>query len=291
MPDIRLVPLAEIDAGALTRDRTGLDAEALAELRHSILAHGLRLPVELFPFSAERSRTDGCRYGLISGYRRLVVYAERAEAGDAAFAAIPALVREGVDAAEAFRAMVEENAVRAPLSPWEAGRAVWQAALNGFHPTIEAAANALHPGATRQKRARLRAIARLVEELDDLLTAPERLTQNQLLRLAEAWNAGFDGAIRAAVEATDGAPPDRQWAALAPLLDEDAEKRRHPPERSPGPGRPRRVLKPRPGLTIRRERTRDGYVLRCSGREATSALMDEVFDRIEQIFTPADTAR
>lgn len=286
MPDIQVVPLAEIDAEALPRDRTGLDAEAFSELRQSILANGLRLPVELYPLPDSRTATSDFRYGLISGYRRYFACAELAEAGEAGFDPIPALIREGVDAAEAYRAMVEENAVRAPLSPWETGHAIWQAWTSGFYPTIEAATDALHPGATRQKRARLRAIAWLVEELQDRLRLPERLTERQLRRLAEAWGDGYDKVICAALKATERASFEKQWAALTPLLDEHAEDRANPPRTAPRPGRPRRVLKARPGLTIRRERTRDGYVLRCSGREATSTLLDEIFERIEQYYTP-----
>jgi ParB family chromosome partitioning protein len=238
--------------------------------------------VELFPLPENRTR----RYGLISGYRRYFACTDLTEAGETGFDPIPALIREGIDAAEAYRAMVEENAVRAPLSPWEAGHAIWQARLHGFHPTIEAATDALHPGATRQKRARLRTIARLVEDLDGQLVLPERLTEHQLRRLAAAWDDGYDAVIRVALEATARASFEKQWAALAPLLDEHAEDRANPPRTPPRPGRPRRVLKARSGLTIRRERTRDGYILRCSGPEATSTLLDEIFERIEQFYTP-----
>jgi ParB family chromosome partitioning protein len=289
MPPIHPVPLAHILSDALPRDRTGLDPEPLAELRRSILDHGLRLPVELFPLP-NQPRPDGRLYGLISGYRRLFVFAELAET-DPAFAAIPALIREGLDAAAAYRAMVEENAVRAPLSPWETGRAVAVAVAQGFHPCVETAADALHPGATRQKRARLRAVARLFQELDGLLATPERISENRLMDLSEAWRAGYADAIVAALEATAGgrlrpASADRQWAALAPLLDERAEERANPGARSPCPGRPRRVLEPRPGLVIRRERTADGWLLRFTGPEATSPLLDTVLDTVERLYAP-----
>ena len=51
-------------------------------------------------------------------------------------------------------------------------------------------------------------------------------------------------------------------------------------------GRPRRVMKPRPHLVVRREIARDGYVLRFTGKEATSSLLDEVLDEIERWFSP-----
>ena len=49
MPDpIHLIPLAEIDAAALDRDRTRLDEAALTELRLSIATSGLRMPIEVY---------------------------------------------------------------------------------------------------------------------------------------------------------------------------------------------------------------------------------------------------
>ena len=50
--------------------------------------------------------------------------------------------------------------------------------------------------------------------------------------------------------------------------------------------RPRRLPTPRHGLTIRREMTRDGWTLHVTGREATSGLLDTVFDEIERLFGP-----
>ena len=53
MPDptpdtVHRIPLTEIDDDALVRDRNGLDEAELTELRLSIAASGLRMPVELF---------------------------------------------------------------------------------------------------------------------------------------------------------------------------------------------------------------------------------------------------
>ncbi len=73
MPDptpdtVHRIALAEIDDAALTRDRSGLDETALTELRLSIAASGLRMPVELFALSEPRPPH---RYGLLTGLRRL----------------------------------------------------------------------------------------------------------------------------------------------------------------------------------------------------------------------------
>ena len=40
----------------------------------------------------------------------------------------------------------------------------------------------------------------------------------------------------------------------------------------------------RNNLIVRREITRDGYVLRFTGKEASSSLLDEVLDNIEQLY-------
>ena len=115
MPNaVHLVPLAVIDSGALTRDRTGLDPEPQTELELSIRASGLRQPVELFPLAAPRGDE---RYGLLSGYRRLLAFRELHARHGEPYAAIPAFLRERTTLAAALAAMVEENEIRAPLPP------------------------------------------------------------------------------------------------------------------------------------------------------------------------------
>ncbi len=76
MPDptpdtVHRVPLAEIDDAALARDRGGLDETELTELRLSIAASGLRIPVELFALSEPRPPH---RYGLLSGLRPSLLF-------------------------------------------------------------------------------------------------------------------------------------------------------------------------------------------------------------------------
>ena len=118
MPEIHLIPLAEIDEAALTRDRTAPDEAALTELRSSIAVSGLRMPIEVF----ELDEPDGPhRYGLISGFRRLAAVRALAEIAydKARYQAIPAFIREPKSAEDVYVQMVEENAIRAEVSPWE----------------------------------------------------------------------------------------------------------------------------------------------------------------------------
>ena len=287
-PAIHQIPLAEIHDGALTRDRSGLGAEVLTELKTSIAASGLRQPVELFALSdLQISSSDKPhRYGLLSGFRRVMAFRDLHElTGQERYKAIPAFLRTPGSMAEALSAMVEENEIRESVSPWERGRIAWLAHRQDVFPTIEEAVAKLYPAANAVKRTRLRALAHLAEAFDTFFTAPEQFSLRQCLRLSAALNAGFGEVIRTALEESSLDDPQTQWDLVVPLL---TEAERQPaetalPER---PGRPRRVYRPRETLTIRREMTRDGWCLHFTGREAKSSLIDEVIGEIERIFTP-----
>ena len=188
--------------------------------------------------------------------------------------------------------MVEENEIRADLSPWERGRIAWVARDQGVFPTIEDAVERLYPAADAMKRSRLRTIARLAEALDGCLTAPERLSLRQLLRLANACRNGFTAIVRTALEQSSLKTPDHQWKLLEPILIESERSLVTGPDTDPVPDassrrRPRRVVRlGSRAIVIRREIARDGYLLRFTGRDATSALLDEVLDAIERMFSP-----
>lgn len=281
LPAPILAPLAEIDAAALPRDRAGLDAEALAELERSIAADGLRQPIEIFPLAAPR---DGRRYGLLSGYRRLLAF-ETLAGSDPRFAAIPAFLRPETSLAAALGAMVAENEIRADLSPFERGLVAVRARDAGAFASIEEAVGGLFPMASKQKRFRLRNLAVFAEEMNDQLAAPEKLSWRQAERIAAAVSRGFGELMRAALAESSLKDPDHQWDLLQPILAE-AEENAVKPERADRPGRPRRLLRPRYALTIRRERTRDGWSLHFTGREATGPLIDLVLDEIERLYAP-----
>lgn len=287
LPDptpVTLVALAAIDDAALPRDRSVLDADALRELRDSILASGLRMPVELFPLADPTP--EGPRYGILSGYRRLTAFRDLDAAGLAAYGSIPAFIRPPSDLAAALAAMVEENAIRTDLSPWEQGRIVFLAREHGVFPTIEEAVERLHPTANPTKRTRLRALARLVEALDGAFAEPERLSLRQALRLANAVRAGLAEPMAAALHDTLARDAASQWTAVEPYLVEAETLATTAPDTPAAPtetrGRPRRILRPRGSITIRREFTRGGYLLRITGRDATSAVLDTIMDVIER---------
>ena len=285
---IQHIPLDAIDETALTRDRTAMGEAELAELRLSIARSGLRMPIEVFPLAEPE---EPLRFGLISGFRRLAAVRALSElTGDPRYATIPALVREPATLADALTEMVEENAVRADLSPWERGRIALLARDQGLFPTIEEAVDRLYPATPAVKKSRYRSLARLVEALEGELTDPELLSQRQALRLAGAVRDGYAPLMRTALSESTFTDPASQWRTLLPILQETerfAEEETEPgPASSTRPGRPRRTLTPRPGLTIRREMTKGGYLLRFTGRDATSALLDLVMDEIERMFAP-----
>jgi ParB family chromosome partitioning protein len=289
MPDaIQLIPIDAIAADALIRDRFHLDPEAMLELRTSIVTNGLRMPVEVF----ELAEPEGpLVYGLISGFRRLAAFRELREINvrGEQYAQIPALVRQPADVAEAYAAMVEENAVREALSPFEQGAIAAAARATGVFATIEEAVDRLYRTASYQKRSRLRTLAWLAQEIGEEITAPEKLSQAQALRLAGAFRAGFGPVLRTALAEAGAKDPESQWAILLPVILE-AERHHEPVDEArlsdPRGGRPRRVVRPRVGLTVRREMARDGWLLRFTGREATSGLLDEVLDEIERMYSP-----
>ncbi len=280
---VHLIPLDAIDEAALTRDRTGLDPEPLAELEASIAATGLRQPIEIFPLAEPY---DAMTHGLLSGFRRLLAFRNLHErTGRDDYAAIPAFIRTRQEPARALMAVIEENEIRAGISPYERGLIAVNARNQGLFASIEEAVEGLYPAASRQKRARLRHIAHFAEEVGGFFAAPERFSEHRIERLMRAVSGGFGDLIRTALEESSLTDPGHQWSLVEPILDE-AEETARTPQPSSAPGRPRRILRPRYGLTIRRERTRDGWSLHFTGREASGAMMDLVLDNIELMYSP-----
>jgi ParB family transcriptional regulator, chromosome partitioning protein len=273
---VHRIALSDIDADALPRDRTHADAGLDQELCRSILTDGLRQPVELFELADGESH----RYGLIAGHRRLAACRRLGHADIAAF------VRQPRDLPAALAAMVTENEIRAPISSWEKAALILRCRDAGLFPTLDAAIDGLFAALSRQKRARLRGAAMVAEAFDGLFATPEALSMQRIERLAAALRAGWDELLLDAL-------PDRrshglasQWAALEPLIAEALDP--PPGAAAPGaPNAPRRLVRLKQGLTIRRELSRSGWVLRFSGPEARSpGLMEDVMDHIERVFQP-----
>ncbi len=265
------IPLPEIDPHALLRDRTALDPDALAQLQHSIATEGLRSPIEVWRLSAPR---EGHLYGLISGLRRLT--AARA----IGMPTIPAFLRTPETLAQALTAMVTENEIRTQISPYEKANLILNAVEEGHFDTADAAIATLFPSLPRSSRQRLRAYANVVEALGPLLNAPEALTTRQLDTLASAVTGGHEDLLTATLQPHARAGAETQWSALRPVLSDIAHEPTTPTTR-----RPRRLLRLHQGLTITREPTPKGYLLRFTGPQARSpGLIDDVLDKVEEWF-------
>jgi ParB family chromosome partitioning protein len=282
------IPLDAIAADALARDRAAHDAAALEELKLSIATHGLRMPVEVF----ELAEPEGeLRFGLISGFRRLAAFrALRDEWGLKQCAEIPAFVREPQSVTEAMIAMVEENAIRAEVSPWEQALVAVTAWRRRLFDTVDAAVNTLYQSLNSNKRQRLRAIAHLAEEMEGALTAPETIPQQRLLRLAAAVSRGYADLIHHTLAESRNREPEHQWRLLQRILAECEDPAIPDPRPELGHrDRPRRTYElPRRAIRIRRERTEDGWCLHFTGKDAhDGTLIDRVFDEIEFLFSPA----
>ncbi len=279
---LQQIEIHTIRADALPRDRTTLDPAALAELQSSIATSGLRQPIEVWRLSTPQVPHE---YGLISGLRRLTAHVNLNALRPTAYQTIPAFLRQPADIPAALAAMIAENEVRADPSPWDKARILTEVVAEGHFPTLDAAVAALHPNATRQKRARLRACASVVEELEGLITTPDLMTERHLLRLSTALRGGFTDLFHEILREQRGQGFQTQWSALLATLLE-AEKGEEEIEATPTrAARPRRMLHLKQGLTIRREECPTGYLLRFSGPEAKRrGLMDDVMDLVERQF-------
>lgn len=272
------IPLSDIMADILPRDRALSDPAALDDLIRSIAAIGLRQPIEVFGLM--QSAHQPYPYGLISGYRRLMAFRAMG------CATIPALCCNPADIPAALTAMVTENEVRAQISPWEKGRLILTLVQDGTFPDAGSAVATLYPAASRQNRARLRGFHLVVEALRDApLRTPEALTTARMDRLATALRLGGGTAIRAtlAANATPAHGLPQQWEALRPILNTILTE----PDPGTRPGRPRHALTLRQGMTLTRVRAPNGWIIRMTGPMAKSpGLVDDVFDLVEHWLQP-----
>jgi ParB family chromosome partitioning protein len=182
--------------------------------------------------------------------------------------------------AAALAAMVEENEVRAEISPWERGALLVKAVQLRLFEDVDGAIAGLHPEASAVVRTRLRALALAAGELEYVFAAPERFTQGEVIRLAAACRAGFGEAIEAAVYEVPRKDHARQWEAVGPVL---AEAAGAAPAALTGAG-PCRVAELRGQLWVRRVTVKGGWSFRFSGRMAVDDMMTSLFNDIENRF-------
>lgn len=176
------IPLDEIDASLLMRDRARGDDPELEELIVSLRDIGLSNPIQV-----ER-RGDG-RYELIQGHRRLTAFRRLLdETGDSdRWGRIPAgISAQGEELERLYRRMVDENLVRKDISFAEmAMLALNYAADPGTAETDpdKAVAELFH-SAGYQKRSYIRQFIRLMSRLGDDLIHARHIPRSLGLKLA-----------------------------------------------------------------------------------------------------------
>ncbi|WP_376877880.1 ParB/RepB/Spo0J family partition protein [Albirhodobacter sp. R86504] len=282
------IPLSEIDADALVRDRVALNPAEMEELQSSIAANGLRLPVEVFIL---RDHPKGYRYGLLSGYRRYRATQALNGQGDSSdkFNTIKALVREPAEMGGTFAAMVEENEIRAALSHFERGRIAVIASQQGAFATTEAAVNGLFPVASKAKRSKIRSFALIFEELGDMLTFPEQLKERDGLKLAAALREGNEAALRDALaqQTPETAEQEAQLIeaaikALTPSV--PAPSRGGRPKTPTGEGREVTLAN---GITAQTVKDAQGWSIRLKGSPVDADVAEQALLAIEALLGPA----
>lgn len=262
------LPLEAIAADHLTRDRLPVEDDEMAALRESLRLHGQRVPIEVTPLAEAGTGRGALPYGLISGWRRLTALkALHAEAGEARFATVQALVRRPEGAGAAYVAMVEENELRVGLSHYERARVAALAAERGVFADEEAAIRALFASASRPKRSRIRAFLALYHALDGALRFPAHLPERLGLRLVEAVRAGQGARLAAALAAADPADPAAELAALEAAL---SRPRGAAPE----------TVELAPGVTLETRLSGRTLTLRLRGRGVTPDLAAEARARL-----------
>ncbi|MFT4961325.1 MAG: ParB family chromosome partitioning protein, partial [Paracoccaceae bacterium] len=280
---IDCIVLDQIDDLALVRDRTVIDPGEMTELKNSIAAHGLRLPVEVF-------RTDGTTpFGLISGYRRITAIRELyLLTGDEKYTSINAIIRDPETIGGTITAMVEENEIRASLSHYERGRISVIAAQQGMFASTEAAVAQLFNAGSKAKRSKIRSFALIFEELGDMLEFPESLREKDGLRVATALRAGAESRLREVLSSTSAGDGKEEWALLE-LVVQEYEAEAQPTRKG---GRPRTKTPIRgwvganklhlsSGITLESGTDSQGYVIRLQGDAVNSDIVNRAMEELQ----------
>ena len=211
---VQRVPLGAIEVDHLLRDRIHHDDEDMAALRASLRARGQQTPIDLVDLGQGR-------YGLISGWRRLMALSDlHAETGEARFSTVQALLRRPDGSQDAYLAMVEENEIRVALGHYERGRIAAKAAEAGVYPDVQTALRHLFSSASRAKRSKIGTFVTIYRQMDAALRFPAALPERLGLALAAALEADASLGPRLAQMLAKASPqtPGDEQALLARAL-------------------------------------------------------------------------
>ncbi|MBT2132452.1 ParB/RepB/Spo0J family partition protein [Aliiroseovarius lamellibrachiae] len=283
------VPLDQIDLDDMIRDRVTLDRSELEELKVSIQANGLRLPVELYVLKAAEG---GVKYGVVSGYRRIMaIKTLKEETGEVGFSTVKALIKPIETIPDAFVAMVEENEIRSQLSHFERGRIAVISTQNGAFASVEEAVAKLFSSASKAKRSKVRSFAQVFEELGDMLKYAESLTEKQGLRLAAGLRMGGVQELREALATQAAIDAAGEWLAVLPVLEAFEEG---PKDNSRG-GRPRaasnsertgahfELTRAGKSISVHHAEDKRGHLVRFEGGPVDRMFMEEVLAGLQRL--------
>lgn len=210
---VERLPLADIHADKLIRDRVSKADPELEELKQSIRDVGLSNPIRVEP------RGQG-GYELVQGMRRLTAFRQLFdETGAEEYATIPAgILAPGAPLEDSYRRMVDENLVRKDISFAEMGRL---ARLYVEDPgndceDVDKAVKQLFKSVSYTKRSYIRAFASLLARLDKVLEFPDAIPRNVGVELKRKLDAdpGLVGRVSSALNAM----PDRDAVAEVGVL-------------------------------------------------------------------------
>ncbi len=274
------LPVDSIDLEHLIRDRMVVEAAEMDELKSSIQAHGLRLPIEVVALP------DG-RYGLVSGWRRVTVVMQLRDAGDARHSTVKGIIRAPYEAGAIYTAMVEENELRAQLTPYERGRIAVLAAQQGAFASSELAIDTIYAAASKAKRSKIRSFALIHEELGDMLRYPTDLSERNGLRLAYALREGFATELRVALLGTYGGGPVLEWVAMeqivagAEAVERSIDRGGRPKTQFSRPsGKPQDLAN---GVTMERVLHNDGYSIRLRGKVVDAEMVEMMMEELHRL--------
>ncbi|MEM8801029.1 MAG: ParB/RepB/Spo0J family partition protein [Pseudomonadota bacterium] len=188
---IKEVSVHAIHVHHLARDRMVIDEDEMEALMASIAERGQQTPIEVV-------RVDQANFGLISGLRRLEAVKRLGQKTVLAF------IRTPESSEAAYRAMIEENEIRADLSFYERANIAVTTVEQGVYEDAKKAVKALFAHAPRAKRWKIRSFVILRETLGEVLSFPTAIPEKLGLALAQALTdtPGIAGTIRDALAAT-----------------------------------------------------------------------------------------
>lgn len=220
------IPLDQIDTGHLIRDRMGADEEDLNALVTSIRARGQATPIEV-------SKLGDTRYGLISGWRRMLALS-RLATEDPAYGTVMARVIAPETAQAAYVAMVEENEIRVNLTHYERAQLVVRALAAGVFENDREALQEMFGNVSRSKRSKVGSFMRIVRELGDHLRFPLELSERQGLAMAKVVSIDPTGGarLRRALHEAEATDAEAEARALERALNPPAPKARPVPPRN-----------------------------------------------------------